>query len=81
MLAAASLLTGAELPREMPVLGAILAMALVGQLVGHGLITLLRWLSPCYVAVYCLAEPLLGVFWAGSISASRRAPSPSSAAA
>jgi drug/metabolite transporter (DMT)-like permease len=64
MLAAASLLTGAELPREMPVLGAILAMALVGQLVGHGLITWsLRWLSPCYVAVYCLAEPLLGVFW------------------
>ena len=50
----------ATLP-DLQTLGAILAMGVICQALGHGLITLsLGWLSPCLVAVYCLGEPLLG---------------------
>lgn len=61
LLLAADLAVGAVWPTGQGSLLAILAMGILAQLVGHGLLTWsLRWLSPCYVAVCCLAEPLLG---------------------
>lgn len=55
------LAAGAAWPTGHEALLAILAMGILAQLLGHGLLTWsLRWLSPCYVAVCCLAEPVLG---------------------
>ena len=43
----------------------VAAMGIVAQLLGHGLLTLsLRWLTPCFVAVSCMLEPVLGSLWA-----------------
>ncbi|MFZ1427663.1 MAG: DMT family transporter, partial [Geminicoccaceae bacterium] len=61
LLLMADLAVGAAWPTGHDALLAILAMGILAQLLGHGLLTWsLRWLSPCYVAVCCLAEPLLG---------------------
>ena len=65
LLAAAAWLSGAGWPVDRDVLGAIAAMGIVAQLLGHGLLTLsLRWLTPCFVAASCLLEPVLGSLWA-----------------
>lgn len=65
LLAAAAWLNGAAWPVDRDVLGAIAAMGIVAQLLGHGLLTLsLRWLTPCFVAASCLLEPVLGSLWA-----------------
>ena len=61
LLLLADLAAGAVWPTGHDAILAILAMGILAQLLGHGLLTWsLRWLSPCYVAVCCLAEPLLG---------------------
>lgn len=62
---AGALLAGNEFPTDGTFVVVILGMGLVAQLLGHGGLTWsLHWHTPCFIAVVCLAEPVLGTLWA-----------------